>query len=308
MKCLIIGGAGFIGSHVADTLVLSGHDIRIFDHMKMNTQNLANILSKIEIVAGDFTNEKDLALALCGVEIVVHLVSTSIPSSSNDNPTYDVQTNLISTIRMLDLARTAGVRKIIFASSGGTIYGKPHSLPIPETHTTEPLCSYGITKLAIEKYLQLYHHLYGLEYIVLRISNPFGERQNPQGGLGAATTFLAKIAEGSTITVWGDGSAKRDYFYVGDLATAFLKAVEESPQSKIFNIGSGTSLSINELLSIIHDVTGKSFDVKYTHSRKLDVIDNCLDIQRAKNELGWFQKTPINEGLARTWAWLIKYQ
>lgn len=304
MKCVIFGGAGFIGSHIADALVANGHDVRVFDHPNIDTRNLTSILSQIEVVSGDFFNEKDLAPALSGAEIVVHLVSSTIPSSSNENPAYDVQTNLIGTLRMLDLARDAGIRKVIFASSGGTVYGRPAVSPIPETHPTEPLCSYGITKLTIEKYLHLYQYLYGLEYVVLRISNPFGERQNPLGGLGAVTTFLARVAEGASVTIWGDGSVRRDYFYVGDLASAFLKAIEQSSQSKIFNIGSGASLSLNELLSIIRSVTGKNINVIYTPARKLDVPVNCLDIQHAKNELGWSPQTPISEGIARTWAWM----
>lgn len=304
MKCVIFGGAGFIGSHIADALIAGGHEVRIFDRLRTDMRNLTSILSQIEIVSGDFFNEKDLAQALSGAEIVVHLVSSTIPSSSNENPAYDVQTNLTGTLRMLDLARASGVRKVVFASSGGTVYGRPTVSPIPETHSTEPLCSYGITKLAIEKYLQLYQHLYGLEYVVLRISNPFGERQNPFSGIGAVTNFLAKVAAGESVTIWGDGSVRRDYFYVGDLASAFVKAVEQSTQSKIFNIGSGASLSLNELLSIIRSVTGKSIDVVYTPSRKLDVPVNCLDIRRAKNELGWSPQTTISEGVTRTWTWL----
>ena len=304
MKCVIFGGAGFIGSHIADALVASGHDVRVFDHPNIDTRNLTDILSQIEVVSGDFFNEKDLAPALSGAEIVVHLISSTIPSSSNENPAYDVQTNLIGTLRMLDLARDAGIRKVVFASSGGTVYGRPTVSPIPETHPTEPLCSYGITKLAIEKYLQLYQYLYGLEYVVLRLSNPYGERQNPLSGLGAITTFLARTAEGKPITIWGDGTVRRDYFYVGDLANAFVRAIEQSPPSSIFNIGSGSSLSLNELLLAIHSVTRKNPEVVYTPARKLDVPVSCLDIQRAKDELGWFPQTSLNEGLEKTWAWI----
>lgn len=304
MKCVIFGGAGFIGSHIADALVASGHDVRIFDHPNIDTRNLTGILPQIEVVSGDFFNEKDIAPALSGAEIVVHLVSSTIPSSSNENPAYDVQTNLIGTLRMLDLARHAGIRKVVFASSGGTVYGQPTVSPIPETHPTEPLCSYGITKLSIEKYLQLYQYLYGLEYVVLRLSNPYGERQNPLGGLGAVTTFLARVAERKSVTIWGDGTVRRDYFYVGDLANAFVRAIEQSPPSKVFNIGSGSSLSLNELLSAIRSVTGENPEVIYTPARKLDVPVSCLDIQRAKDELGWFPQTILDEGLEKTWAWI----
>lgn len=306
MKCVIFGGAGFIGSHIADALVASGHDVRVFDHPNIDTRNLTNILSHIEVVSGDFFNENDLAPVLSGAEIVIHLVSSTIPSSSNKNPVYDVQTNLIGTLRMLDLARETGIRKIVFASSGGTVYGQPTVSPIPETHPTEPLCSYGITKLAIEKYLQLYQNLYGLEYVVLRISNPYGERQNPLGGLGAVTTFLARVADGKPVTIWGDGTVRRDYFYVDDLANAFVRAIEQSPPSRVFNIGSGSSLSLNELLSAMRSVTGKNPEVIYTPGRKLDVHVSCLDIQRAQVELGWTPQTSLHEGLTKTWAWLTR--
>ena len=305
MSCLIIGGAGFIGSHIVDALVARGHKVIVFDRPRIDAKNLSNSMPHIEFVGGDFSNENDIENALNGVDTVVHLVSTTIPATSNANPVYDIETNIAGTVRLLTLAKDAGVKKVVFASSGGTVYGVPLQLPIPESHPTNPICSYGITKLAIEKYLQLFHHLHGLDYSILRISNPYGERQNPDGRLGAVTVFLWKVLNGHPITVWGDGEIARDFFYIGDLATAFVKVIEDKVPSRIYNIGSGKAYSLNEILAVIQAVTGKTAIVNYTPARNLDVHANYLDIGRARIELGWEPKIQLEHGLSMTSEWLL---
>ena len=300
MSCLILGGAGFIGSHIVDALLLRGHKVRVFDRPRIDTKNLSDSLAKIEFISGDFTNENDIAKALEGIDTVVHLVSTTIPGTSNDNPVYDVETNIAGTVRLLMLAKDAGVKKIVFASSGGTVYGDPLHLPIPETHPNNPICSYGITKLAIEKYLHLFHHLYGLDYSILRIANPYGERQNPNGGLGAVTVFLWKVLHGEPITIWGNGEVARDYFHISDLVAAFVKVIDETPPSRIYNIGGGRAYSLNEILRTIQAVTRKTALVNYTPARKLDVPVNYLDITRARNELAWAPTVTLEQGVAKT--------
>ena len=306
MHCLVLGGAGFIGSHIVDALVARGHRVRIFDLPNISTLNLKQSIESVEVLGGDFNNVNDISLALEDVDVVVHLVGTTLPGPSNENPAYDVESNVIGTLNLLKQAVARGVKKIIFSSSGGTVYGIPRSVPIPETHGTNPVCSYGITKLAIEKYLALFHHLHNLDYTILRLANPYGERQRIDNVQGAVAVFLGKTLLRQPITIWGDGSVARDYFYISDLVDAFLTVIESDPPSRIYNIAGGRARSLNDILSVIREVTGLQPVVRYTPARRLDVPVNCLDIQLAKKELGWQPEISWEEGIARTWEWLKK--
>jgi len=307
MRCVIFGGAGFIGSHCADALVERGHEVRIFDRPHVSLENLRDAMDRIEIMEGDFNNAADIDHCLGGMEVIIHLVSTTLPGPSNENPAYDVESNVIGTIAMLERAMRKGIRKVVFASSGGTVYGIPRVLPIPETHETQPICSYGITKLVVEKYLSLFHHLYGLEHVVLRLGNPYGERQRTDAVQGALAVFLGKILRHEPITIWGDGSVARDYFYIGDLVSAFVHAVEGTTPSHVYNIGSGQATSLMTVLSTIEKVTGEKPAINFTPARKLDVPVNCLDISRAKKELSWAPRIGLEDGIGRTWEWLQRF-
>lgn len=304
MNYLVLGGAGFIGSHIVDALVARGHNVRVFDRFNVSTSNLANVLPHIELITGDFLNESDMSCALQGIDLVVHLISTTLPKTSNDNPVYDVESNVVSTLQLLNLSRQHGVRKIVFFSSGGTVYGPTAACPISEIYATDPICSYGITKLTIEKYLNLYYRLHDLDYVVLRVANPFGERQKATSGQGAIAAFLWKILQGEPIVVWGDGTVARDYFYISDLVSATMAVIERELPSKIYNIGSGIPCSLNELLSVMQTVTGLTPKIQYTPARKLDVPVNYLNISHAEKELGWSPKISLAQGIDRTWSWL----
>ena len=304
MNCLVLGGAGFIGSHVVDTLLAAGHRVRVFEHPDCNPANLAGVRERIELCRGDFTRPAELEPALDGIDQIVHLVGTVLPASSNLKPCFDIETNLKSTVALLEMAVKNRVEKVVFASSGGTVYGIPEALPLTEKSPTEPLTSYGIVKLATEKYLQLFHHLHGLDYTVLRIANPYGERQNPAGAQGAVAVFLGRIREGRPIEIWGDGDIARDYLYIGDLARAFLKACETSRPEKLFNIGSGRPCSLNRLLELLGEVTGRPVAVDYQPARACDVPVNYLDCGRAARVLDWEPRVSLRDGLERTWQWL----
>lgn len=304
MHCLVLGGAGFIGSHIVDALVAGGHRVRVFDRPNISSRNLKQCIDSVEIIGGDFNNINDISLALEGVDVVVHLVCTTLPGPSNENPAYDVESNVVGTINLLQKAVQKGVKKIVFASSGGTVYGIPRTLPIPEIHQTSPLCSYGITKLTIEKYLALFHRLHNLDYTILRAGNPYGERQRIDSVQGAVTVFIGKTFLNQTIAIWGDGSVARDYFYISDLVSAFIRVIESDTKSRIYNIAAGQAYSLNDILSVIREVTGKRPSVQFTPGRKLDVPVNRLDISRAREELDWQPKISLKEGIARTWEWL----
>jgi UDP-glucose 4-epimerase len=293
-----------MGSHLAEALLRRGDTVRIFDRPNLRLPESlsgARWLSRIE---GDFINKDDLANAVPGCDIIFHLVSTTLPKSSNDNPIYDVDTNVIGTLQLLEVARRSGVRKIVFISSGGTVYGIPRQLPVPESHSTDPLVSYGISKLAIEKYLHLYKGLHGLAYTILRVANPFGERQRVNAAQGAVAVFLHKALGGETIEIWGDGSVTRDYVYIQDVVDAFLKAMDYEGEPRVFNVGSGEGRSLNQVLETIEDLLGHPVKRRYLPARKFDVPVNVLDISRARQALGWEPRFSFREGLGRTIEWI----
>lgn len=304
MRCLILGGAGFIGSHLADALVNRGFSVTVFDRPNISKINLRHCINSIEFIEGDFNNEKDLMKALRKMDIVIHLISTTLPAPSNDNPAYDVESNVIGSLKLLNLIVRQNVKKIIFASSGGTVYGIPKQIPISESHPTNPICSYGISKLMIEKYLNLYHHLYGLEYAILRMGNPYGERQRTESVQGAVSVFLGKVLRDQPINVWGDGTVARDFFYISDLVAAFLRIIDLNPSTALYNIAGGQAYSLIDMLEIMKKTIRKNIKVSFEKNRKLDVPINCLDISRAKNQLDWEPTVSIEEGIHRTWEWL----
>ncbi len=304
MKYLILGGGGFLGSHLSDALLAQGHSVRIFDRPNLRRYREFLASEAVEWLEGDFDNKDDLAQAVPGCDVIFHLISTTLPKSSNDNPVYDVQTNVIGTLHLLELARRESVRKLVFVSSGGTVYGVPKQVPIKESHPTDPVCSYGITKLAIEKYLGLYHSLHGLDYCVLRVANPYGERQRVNATQGAVTVFLHKALRNETIEIWGDGSVVRDYIYVGDFVDAALKACSCQGDQRVFNIGAGKGKSLNDVLAAVESLLGAEVQRRYVSSRSFDVPTNVLDISLAKEALHWHPTIPFREGLSRTMNWL----
>jgi len=307
MKCLVLGGGGFMGSHLSKALIDQGHGVRIFERPNLKPVETLPDDKALEWREGDFLNQDDISEAVAGCEIIFHLISTTLPKPSNDNPVYDIESNLVSTLHLLESARRAGVRKVIFASSGGTIYGNPREVPIRESHPTDPICSYGITKLAIEKYLHLYHTLHGMDYCVLRIANPYGEGQRPLASQGAVAVFLHKALNQEVIEIWGDGTVTRDYVYVGDVVRAFLKAMGPLGEHRIFNIGAGEGHSLLELTGAIESLVGRAVARNFLPARTLDVPTNILDISRARSFLNWRPEMPFRDGLSRTHAWLVRH-
>ena len=303
MKCVLLGGAGFMGSHLAERLLATGHTVRVFDtHDRGYAQGASS--RGIEWMRGNFLDAGDVAAAIAGCPAVFHLVSTTLPSSSNQNPAGDVADNIIGTLHLLEACRREGGHRIVFASSGGTVYGVPRTVPISEDHPTNPITSYGIGKLTIEKYLELYRHLHGVDYRVLRIANPFGERQRVATGQGAVTTFLHRAHRGEPIEIWGDGKVVRDYLYVGDVADAFARAMDHRGERRVLNIGSGVGRDLNDIVAAIEKVVGRPVHKRYVPGRSFDVSANVLDIRVARAELGWQPATAFEEGLRRTLAWL----
>lgn len=304
MKCVVLGGGGFIGSHLCEALLADGHDVRAFDRRE------ARFLPEVEragteICIGDFLNQADIKIALADADVVYHLISATVPQTSNESPLNDVETNIMGTLRLLDAARDARVGKIVFASSGGTVYGIPQEIPIKENHPTNPTSSYGISKLATEKYLHLYSVLHGLDYCVLRVSNAYGERQPVTGTQGVIGTFLERAIQNDEIPVLGDGQTMRDYIHVGDIVAAFAKAGKYTGESRVFNIGTGQGHSVNDIIGLIEQIIRRPLKIKYLPNRVFDVPFNILDISHANMYLDWQPKVSIFEGISRTYEWML---
>ncbi len=302
MRALVLGGGGFIGSHLVANLLAQEAQVRVLERPYRQRMQIIPDHRNLEWQEGDFGNVQDIRRALEGVDLVYHLVSTTQPQSSNDDPAFDVESNLVATLRLLEQLRERKNTRLIFVSSGGTVYGRPEYTPIPETHPTEPTCSYGIVKLAIEKYLSLYRLLHGLDYRVLRLANPYGPGQEANRAQGVVGTFLSRVVHDEPIEVWGDGSVVRDYLYISDTISALLQVASYQGKERIFNIGSGGGHSVREIIAAIEQLTGKVAKARYTAARKFDVPVSVLDITRAQNELGWQPRIHLNEGLRLTYA------
>ncbi len=303
--CLILGGGGFIGKAVASAVLADGWAVRVFDRLGAESPLKLEGATGIDWVPSDFQNSAELAHALDGADAVVHLISTTLPKASNEAPAHDVETNVIATLRLLALMVERHIRKIVFASSGGTVYGIPRVIPIPEDHPTCPEVSYGIAKLMIEKYLYLYGRLYGLQPIILRIANPYGAGQRADRAQGAVAAFLYHALRDEPLDIWGDGSVTRDYLHVCDVARAFVCALHYEGTHQIFNIGAGSGLSLNELVTSIELHLGHRLSRRYLPGRSFDVPINVLDNTLARTELHWTPSIKFPEGLRMTIADLM---
>ena len=245
----------------------------------------------------DITDLSSLQIAIDGSEIIYHLACNSLPHTSNKNPHVDVSVNLLGSINLLEAARKLSVRRVIFLSSGGTVYGNPQTIPLTEYHPTDPICSYGITKLSIEKYIGLYSTQFGLNGLVFRVANPYGVRQRLYGSQGVIPIFLGKVLRSESLNIWGDGSTIRDFIYISDLVSALVLAINYDGPHSVFNVGSGIGFSINELINFIETIVKRPLVVNYLPSRDVDVPSNILCINRAVDALKWTPQVHLLEGI-----------
>jgi len=298
MNVIVFGGCGFIGSHLVDTLLEKGHSVRVFSR---SYELYRPPLQKVEYILGDFGNRGLVSSAVKGIDIVYNLISTTVPKTSNEDPVFDVTSNVIETLHLLEACVQEKVDNVVFISSGGTVYGIPEKLPVDEDCQTNPICSYGISKLTIEKYLYLFKKLHGLNYKIIRPSNPYGPRQNPNNIQGAVSVFLGKVLQNVPITIWGDGSISRDFLYIDDLIDGIYRATFDNSEQNIFNFGSSTGCSLTNLVSLIKEVTHTDFEVIYKTHRTFDVPELILDATRAREKLHWRPKVSLPDGLCLTW-------
>jgi UDP-glucose 4-epimerase len=298
MIVLVIGGNGFLGSNLVSGLRDAGYGIRVLDRSPPRSDF---DWQGIDYRIGGLDDADSLVEVLNGVGMIYHLASTTVPGTSNLDPIYDVSSNVIGSLNLIAAMSKAGVRRIVFFSSGGTVYGVPQHLPVEESHVLRPISSYGVTKVAIENYLLMYQQLGTLDPLILRPSNPYGPRQSAAGIQGAVGTFLGKALVKQGVSIWGDGEIIRDYLYVDDLIALAIRA-GVTDICGVYNVGSGTGLSLNELCNLVREITGAPLPVEYLPARKFDVPKVVLDIYAASKQFGWAPNISMEEGLARTWA------
>lgn len=297
MKILITGGSGFIGSTLALSLANNGHEVAILDRRP----NPA--LSAIRFWQGEFSDSSLLDTALEEVEVVYHLAWSTIPATSNADPEADASANVIGTLRLLNACVKKGVRRIVFSSTGGAVYGNTEISPVAEDAPTNPLCSYGITKLAVEKYLGLFAHLKKMDYVALRISNAYGPHQDPKSKVGFIGAALAAAANKQVLYVWGDGTIVRDYVFVDDIIQSMVMASGPTFPNGVYHVSSGIGLDLNGLISIVSSAVGFPLEVNYSSGRDFDVKRVVLDNSKLR-ALGWSPGINVNEGIRRTWDWM----
>ncbi len=300
MNVLVLGGNGFIGSHLVDELLISGHSVRVFDQFP---ERYRAPLSNVDYRIGKFCDAFSMAEALHGVDVVYHLISTTVPSTSNLDPVADISDNLITTVVLLDQMNKIGIKRIVFLSSGGTVYGIPKTVPIPEEHSLNPICSYGVVKVAIENYLNMYMELYDLQPTVIRPSNPFGPRQGHDGVQGVISTFLSKALRDEPLTLWGDGSIVRDFLYISDL-TKLAVIAGESDHTGVFNAGYGSGVSILSAVDIIAKLTGVTPVISYQPKRPFDIQEVYLDIAKTSSTFNWQPTVSFEQGILNHLQWL----
>lgn len=300
-KSLITGGAGFIGSHLADLLVAKGDDVIIVDNLSTGSRDNLNPQARfypLDIqdmeLAGVFEKEKP--------DYVFHLAAQIDVRKSVEDPAGDAKVNLLGSLNVLENACRHRTKKVVFASTGGAIYGETEKLPTPEHHYEKPLSPYGIHKLAVEKSLYFYKEIKGLDYTVLRMSNVYGPRQNSGGEAGVVAIFICKLLKGEMPLITGDGSQTRDYVFVKDVARAFVLAQNETPSEK-FNISTGVETSVNEIFDRVVSHLGIETTKAYQAAKQGEQKRSCLDFNKAQTQLHWSPEYDIDRGIAEAVDW-----
>lgn len=303
MKILVTGGSGFIGSHLVTHLSNAGYEV-ISLSRQGKVHNLDVDLKNVTYQKGDFSDEKILNNILPEIDIVIHLAWSSIPTQNTSSFSADIETNISGSIKLLNACIDNKIKKFLFISSGGTVYGIPKQVPIKEDHPLDPISSYGIGKVCIEKYLHLYETIGGLDYSIFRVSNAYGTLQNIKKGQGIIGIFLSKIKKGEPIEIWGNGEIIRDFIYVSDLAKIITMTIDKDLKYKVYNLGYGTGYSLNDIIDKMKQVTGQDFIINYKEGRKIDVPINVLSIEKLITEIRYIPKVTLDRGIEKVWNWV----
>lgn len=298
MRILLTGGAGFIGSNVADAYTADGHEVLVVDDLSSGKR--ANVPAAARFVLADIGSDTaEEAIRSFRPEVVNHHAAQINVRASVADPQFDARVNILSTLRLLEASREAGVRKILFASSGGAGYGEQEAFPADERHAVRPVSPYGVSKIAVELYLHYYRVQYGLDYTALRYANVYGPRQDPHGEAGVVAIFCERMLRGQRAIVNGDGEQTRDYVYVTDVVRANVAALSRGGGLSI-NIGTGIETSVNTLFRLLREASGSRQEEIHGPGMPGEQRRSCLENRLAFDELGWYPETSLEEGLART--------
>ena len=300
MKILVTGGAGFIGSHTTDGLVAAGHSVAVLDNLssgKREQVNPAARLYQADLREAERVRE---IIAKERPEVIFHLAAQMDVRRSVADPVYDAQVNLVGMLNLMEAARVNGLRRVVFASTGGAIYGEQERYPCDEDHPTRPVSPYGVAKLATERYLFFYKVQYGIDYLALRYANVYGPRQDPHGEAGVVAIFCGRMLEGKPVTIFGTGEQTRDYVFVGDVVRANVAALKAGVTGAV-NIGTGCETSVNQLFA---ELAGSSYELKpvYAPGRPGEQQRSVISPARAAAELNWRPQVALADGLSRTLA------
>ncbi len=309
--CLVVGGGGFIGRPLVELLKKSGRKVSVLEiaqpRQPVSARQLA---SRVDYIIADYGDEKALKKILRGIDEIVLLAYSSVPKTSFDDPLSDINQNLPRALSHFKVASTFPLKKLVIVSSGGAVYGDAIQLPIDETHPTNPISPYGITKLAIEKYALMFWRMHNLPVVILRPGNAYGEGQRPYTGQGFVSTAIASILSGKTIEIYEENGGKqgrvRDYIYVTDIAEGILSALDSGTLGAVYNVGTGVGTTNRQVLEALEDLAKtarKEIKVKMLPARSFDVTANVLDSTKLKHDTKWQAHIGLEEGLSKTWEW-----
>jgi len=302
VRILVTGGAGFIGSHVADRLLADGHTVDVVDNLSTGRRERVNAAARLFVC--DLRSARlDGAFGAARPEAIVHLAAQAAVPRSVADPRFDASVNVLGTLAVLDAARRVAVRRVVYISTGGAVYGDTDVLPTPEDHPTRPASPYGVSKLAGERYLECWAGLTGTPTLTLRLANIYGPRQDPQGEAGVVAIFTARLLGGAECVVNGDGEQTRDYVYVEDVADAAARALANPDATGVVNIGTGVATSVNDLYRRLARQVGVTRPARHAPARPGEQRKSLLDAARAKALLGWTATTSLDAGLAKTVAY-----
>ena len=299
MKVLVTGGAGFIGSHVVDTYIANGYEVVVVDNL--STGQLTNINPAATFYQVDIRSPQlsEIFEKECPDFVNHHAAQMDVRRSTVE-PLFDADVNILGSINLLECAQKFNVKRFVYISSGGAVYGEPEYLPCDEIHPIQPICQYGASKHTVEHYLYLYHHIYGLDYVILRYGNVYGPRQNPRGEAGVVAIFTGQMLEDQQVVINGDGEQQRDFVHVSDCAQANLLALRTTNFNTIYNIGDGVGTSVNEIYRLLKQCTGYRKDANYGPAKAGETQRIYLDTKKAQSCLGWSPSVDIQDGLEST--------
>lgn len=298
-RCLVVGGNGFLGSHVVDELAALGHEVTAFD--RFSSRPAAWSAAGVATIRGDFMDTSALRAAVEGQDHVFHFLSSTTPVTADGDPSLDIRTNVAQSVELFKAAAEAGVSRVYFASTGGAMYNSHSDDPVSELTLPHPVSPYAIGKQAIEGYLRYFHQKHGLESVSFRISNPYGARQPSDRKQGVIPIFLHRIAAGLPIEVFGDGSMVRDYIYVTDAVRMIAQTIDQPLRHTLYNVGSGVGTSVAELVELAKEITGMPVTVEHRDPLPTAVDTVVLETERYAEEFGPQTLVSLRDGMKRTW-------